>query len=78
MRLYLMRPNASGKPRRSAKRGGHQQLQAVGVGLTNMLGLWRYSKLFALLNPLGLTPRRKDAEPIARDQLLRPPEELMQ
>jgi hypothetical protein len=33
-----MRPNARGKPRRSAKHGGHPQAQLVGVGLTNRLG----------------------------------------
>ena len=31
-------PNARGKPRRSAKHGGHPQAELVGVGLTNRLG----------------------------------------
>jgi hypothetical protein len=31
-------PNARGKPRRSAKHGGHPQAELVGVGLTNQLG----------------------------------------
>lgn len=31
-------PNARGKPRRSAKHGGHPQAELVGVGLTNWLG----------------------------------------
>ena len=34
----LMPPNARGKPRRSAKHGGHPQAELVGVGLTNLLG----------------------------------------
>jgi hypothetical protein len=40
---FLKRPNASGKPRRSAKRGGDRQLKAGGVGLTNRLG-WRQAR----------------------------------
>ena len=32
------RTNARGKPRRSAKHGGHPQAELVGVGLTNRLG----------------------------------------
>ena len=36
--LFLRRPNARGKPRRSAKRGGDPQAQLVGVGLTAQLG----------------------------------------
>lgn len=35
---FFMRPNARGKPRRSAKHGGHPQAELVGVGLTNQLG----------------------------------------
>src|SRR5690606_13133795 len=31
-------PNATGKPHRSAKHGGNQQAQLVGVGLTEKLG----------------------------------------
>jgi hypothetical protein len=37
----LEMPNARGKPRRSAKHGGHPQAQLVGVGLTKMLGWWQ-------------------------------------
>ena len=33
-----LRPNARGKPRQSAKHGGHPQAELVGVGLTNQLG----------------------------------------
>ena len=33
------KPNDLGKPRRSAKHGGHPQAELVGVGLTNPLGL---------------------------------------
>ena len=33
-----LRPNARGKPRRSAKHGGHPQAELVGVGLTKWLG----------------------------------------
>ena len=36
--LDLVGPNAHGKPRRSAKHGGHPQAQLVGVGLTTQLG----------------------------------------
>jgi hypothetical protein len=36
-----LRPNARGKPRRSAKHGGHPQAELVGVGLTNWLGWWQ-------------------------------------
>lgn len=35
---FLNAPNARGKPRRSAKHGGHPQAELVGVGLTNLLG----------------------------------------
>ena len=31
--------NARGKPHRSAKHGGYQQAELVGVGLTKQLGL---------------------------------------
>ena len=31
-------PNARGKPHRSAKHGGYQQAELVGVGLTKQLG----------------------------------------
>jgi len=36
--MDLHAPNARGKPRRSAKRGGDPQAQLVGVGLTAQLG----------------------------------------
>lgn len=32
------KPNARGKPRRSAKHVGHPQVKLVGVGLTDQLG----------------------------------------
>ena len=36
--MYSKWANARGKPRRSAKHGGHPQAELVGVGLTNRLG----------------------------------------
>ena len=36
--MFLKRPNARGKPHRSAKHGGYQQAELVGVGLTKLLG----------------------------------------
>ena len=41
------KPNATGKPHRSAKRAGNPQVELVGVGLTDTLGWgekdWRMS-----------------------------------
>ena len=37
-RIVHERPNAHGKPRRSAQHGGHPQAELVGVGLTKWLG----------------------------------------
>ena len=37
--VQIKGPNARGKPRRSAKHGGHLQAELVGVGLTKRLGL---------------------------------------
>jgi len=47
--LDWVRPNARGKPRRSAKHGGHPQEELVGVGLTNLLGWWQ---MFGLASPM--------------------------
>lgn len=38
---YLERPNARGKRRRSAKRGGYKTAQRFYVRLTEMLGWWQ-------------------------------------
>ena len=48
--MVFKKPNARGKPRRSAKHGGHPQAQLVGVGLTNLLGWWQ---MFGLASPMA-------------------------
>jgi len=45
-----VRPNARGKPHRSAKHVGYQQAELVGVGLTNLLGWWQ---MFGLASPMA-------------------------
>jgi len=47
--VCFVRPNARGKPRWSAKHGGHPQAELVGVGLTNLLGRWQ---MFGLASPM--------------------------
>jgi len=44
----LVVPNARGKPRRSAKHGGHPQAKLVGVGLTKQLGWWQMRRISSL------------------------------
>jgi len=46
-----MKPNATGKPHRSAKRAGNPQVKLVGVGLTDTLGWGEKEQLVRTSQP---------------------------
>ena len=63
---FFGRPNARGKPRRSAEHEGHPQAELVGVGLTKWLGFAKKPAYVFMVDYILLQLRFKQSSLIFR------------